>query len=152
MTGIGYKILRGKGFPRKAYEGDACFDLEWRPETVTWPESCTLHLAPGKPPVKLATGIALAIPRGWEGIVRPRSGLSAKGIYVATGTINSGDRGELYVIMCALSWTDVVIRPGDRIAQLAIRRAPKMDQTRFIEVYDFDITERGGRGFGTSGA
>ena len=99
----------------------------------------------------IPTGIALAIPAGWEGQVRPRSGLAARhGLTVlnAPGTIDSDFRGELGVVLVNLGAEPVTIAPGDRIAQIVFAapgRAP------LVEVSDLDATERGAGGYGSTG-
>lgn len=98
------------------------------------------------------TGITIAIPPGWEGQVRPRSGLALKnGVTVlnAPGTIDSDYRGEIQVILVNLGESDFMIRRGDRIAQLVI--AP-ISATATLETMDtLDTTERGDGGFGSTG-
>src|SRR5437762_1260022 len=94
------------------------------------------------------TGLAMAIPPGWEGQVRPRSGLAAKrGVTVinAPGTIDSDYRGELVVLLVNLGREPHVIKPGDRIAQLVV--APVV-QAAVEEVEALSDTARGAGGFG----
>ena len=93
-------------------------------------------------------GFAVAIPRGYEGQVRPRSGLALKhGLSIpnAPGTIDSDYRGEVGVILVNLGAETFVIEPGDRIAQLVI--AP-VAHAELVEVAELDDTGRGGGGFG----
>lgn len=99
----------------------------------------------------VATGLALAIPPGFEIQVRPRSGLALKhGVTVPNtpGTIDSDYRGELKIIMINLGDTPFVIRRGDRVAQLVL--APVV-QASWLEVDHLDETERGTGGFGSTG-
>ena len=99
----------------------------------------------------VATGLALAIPPGFEIQVRPRSGLALKhGISVPNtpGTIDSDYRGELKVILINHGADMFMIRRGDRIAQLVL--APVV-QARWVEVLNLDETERGEGGFGSTG-
>lgn len=101
--------------------------------------------------VLVPTGLFMEIPVGYEGQVRPRSGLAIKsGITVlnSPGTIDADYRGEVKVIMINLSDTDFVIKSGDRIAQLVIA---KCEQTEVIEVEILSETERGVGGFGHTG-
>lgn len=101
------------------------------------------------------TGIILEIPEGYEGQVRPRSGLAFKhGVSVvnAPGTIDSDYRGEIGVLLINLGQTDFIINPLDRIAQLVI--AP-VTRATFILVspnHELEITQRGAGGFGSTGA
>ena len=107
-------------------------------------------LKPGK--VKLiSTGIKIMIPEGYEGQIRPRSGLAIKhGITVLNtpGTIDSDYRGIVKVILINLGEEDFNIRRGDRIAQLVIQ---KIFFPNFKIVETLDKTKRGEGGFGHSG-
>ncbi|MFD2264772.1 dUTP diphosphatase [Lacibacterium aquatile] len=107
-------------------------------------------LAPGARTL-VPTGLAVAIPEGFEGQVRPRSGLAAKnGVTVANapGTIDWDYRGEVKVILINLGPDPFVIERGMRIAQLII--AP-VSQVAVVEVEDLDATVRGVGGFGSTG-
>lgn len=97
------------------------------------------------------TGLLMEIPVGYEGQVRPRSGLAIKsGITVlnSPGTIDADYRGEVKVILINLSDVDFVIKSGDRIAQLVIA---KHEQPEIVEVHTLSETERGAGGFGHTG-
>ena len=97
------------------------------------------------------TGLAFAIPSGFEGQVRPRSGLALKsGITClnSPGTVDADYRGEVKVILINLGAEDFTIRRGDRIAQMII--AP-VTQAALAEVADLDDTVRGAGGFGSTG-
>ncbi|MBP5642700.1 MAG: dUTP diphosphatase [Bacteroidales bacterium] len=97
------------------------------------------------------TGLFMEIPVGYEGQVRPRSGLAIKsGITVlnSPGTIDADYRGEVKVILINLSDSDFVIKSGDRIAQLVIA---KHEQPEVVEVQTLSETERGAGGFGHTG-
>ena len=97
------------------------------------------------------TGLFMEIPVGYEGQVRPRSGLAIKsGITVlnSPGTIDADYRGEVKVILINLSDVDFVIKSGDRIAQLVIA---KHEQMEVVEVQTLSETERGAGGFGHTG-
>ena len=97
------------------------------------------------------TGLFMEIPVGYEGQVRPRSGLAIKsGITVlnSPGTIDADYRGEVKVILINLSDVDFVIKSGDRIAQLVIA---KHEQMEVVEVETLSETERGAGGFGHTG-
>ena len=99
----------------------------------------------------IPTGLKLAIPQGYEGQVRPRSGLALKhGITTlnSPGTIDSDYRGEVKVLLVNLGSAPVVINSGDRIAQLVI--APVV-QAELEEVDELDDTSRGDGGFGHTG-
>lgn len=97
------------------------------------------------------TGLFIALPTGYEGQVRPRSGLAIKkGITVlnSPGTVDADYRGEIGVILVNLSNEDFIIEPGERIAQLVIA---KHEQAEWELVENLDKTERGKGGFGHSG-
>jgi dUTP pyrophosphatase len=94
----------------------------------------------------------MAIPSGWEGQVRPRSGLALRsGVTCLNtpGTIDADYRGEVKVILINLGEEDVTIRRGDRIAQLLIT---PVVQAAWEEVAALDATDRGEGGFGSTGA
>ena len=98
------------------------------------------------------TGLALALPDGFEGQVRPRSGLALhQGLTVinAPGTIDSDYRGEVKVLMVNLGTEPVTIERGQRIAQLVV--APVV-RARLVEVASLDETARGEGGFGSTGS
>ena len=97
------------------------------------------------------TGIAIAIPEGYEGQVRPRSGLALKhgiGMLNAPGTIDADYRGEISVILFNFSDTPYPIRRGDRIAQLVFA---KLEKAAFVKVDALSETARGAGGFGHTG-
>jgi dUTP pyrophosphatase len=99
----------------------------------------------------IPTGVFYEIPEGFEIQVRPRSGLAAKnGVTVLNtpGTIDSDYRGELQVILINLGNEDFVVRNGDRIAQIIV--APVI-QGNFVQVKNLSVTERGQKGFGSTG-
>jgi dUTP pyrophosphatase len=109
-----------------------------------------LVLAPGER-AAVPTGLVIEIPPGWEGQVRPRSGLAIKfGLTVvnAPGTIDSDYRGELKILLVNLGAEAVGIRRGDRVAQLVLAPAP---QAVIVEDDDLKTTERGAGGFGSTG-
>ncbi len=96
-------------------------------------------------------GISIAMPRGLEAQIRPRSGLAFKhGITILNtpGTIDSDYRGEIKVVLINLSKDEFTIRPKDRIAQMVFTSAI---QVKFIEVENLDQTKRGDGGFGSTG-
>ncbi len=110
----------------------------------------SLMIAPGER-AAVPTGLILEIPTGWEGQVRPRSGLAIKyGLTVvnAPGTIDSDYRGELKILLVNLGSETVGIARGDRIAQLVMAPAP---QVSFAQIDLVDATERGSGGFGSTG-
>ncbi len=99
----------------------------------------------------IPTGFIFEIPEGYEGQVRPRSGLALKkGITVlnSPGTIDADYRGEVKVLLINLGKEEVVIKRGDRIAQLIV--AP-VSRVELVEVEEVSTTARGGGGFGSTG-
>jgi dUTP pyrophosphatase len=109
-----------------------------------------VDLAPGERRL-VPTGIAVAIPPGWEGQVRPRSGLALKlglGMPNAPGTIDSDYRGEVGVILVNWGQERVRLARGERIAQLVV--AP-VTRASLVEVAALPDTGRGGGGFGSTG-
>ncbi|MBN2383571.1 dUTP diphosphatase [bacterium] len=107
-------------------------------------------LQPGERAI-IPTGIAVALPSGCEGQVRPRSGLALKhGVTVlnSPGTIDSDYRGEIQVILINHGQMPFTIRPGDRIAQLIICRYQPVE---WAITMDLDQTERNTGGFGHTG-
>ena len=127
--------------PSYAKPGDAGADLR---------ASESGSIAPGER-VMVPTGINIALPYGYVGLVHPRSGLAAKhGITVLNtpGTIDSGYRGEIQVILLNTSNDAFTYQRGERIAQLVIQRYEKAE---FVQVSELPLTERGDSGFGSSG-
>lgn len=99
----------------------------------------------------IPTGIRLSIPRGYEGEIRPRSGLAMKyGVTVlnSPGTIDADYRGEIKVILINLGDQPFQVEPGMRIAQLVIR---KIEEVELVEDENLPLTERGEGGFGSTG-
>ena len=129
--------------PRYAHPGDAGLDLYTR-EAVT--------LKPGERAV-VPTGVALAIPYGYVGLVHPRSGLAARhGVTLvnAPGTIDAGYRGEVKVIVANTDATEpVVLERGARVAQLLIQR---VEAVQVVAVTALPDTARGKGGFGSTGS
>ncbi len=143
---VSLQVLRhGRDLPLPAYAtpGSAGVDLAAAIDVA-------LVLSPGER-VAVPTGIALALPEGWEGQVRPRSGLALKhGITVlnSPGTIDTDYRGEVRVILANLGATPVTIARGERIAQLVI--AP-VGRAVWHLVAELPQTQRGAGGFGSTG-
>jgi dUTP pyrophosphatase len=135
------RLANGEGLPLPVYGSEHAVGLD-----VVAAESLTL--APGERHA-VATGIALAIPHGYEVQVRSRSGTAVhNGITCLTGTIDSDYRGELKVVLVNLGDAPFAIARGARIAQLV--PAP-VQRALFAEVADLDETARGAGGFGSTG-
>ena len=128
--------------PTYAHTGDAGADL------VT---TADVRLEPGERAL-IPTGIALALPEGYVGLVHPRSGLAARlgvSIVNAPGTVDSGYRGEVQVLLVNLDPRAAVhLSRGDRIAQLVVQQ---VERARFVEVQRLPSSTRGGGGYGSTG-
>ena len=142
------RLAHAEGLPLPRYETPDAAGLDL---TAAVPDGQPLTLQPGARAL-VPTGLVIALPRGYEGQVRPRSGLALKqGLTVANapGTIDADYRGELGVILINLGEEPVVITRGMRIAQLVV--APVI-QVALREVETVDATARGSGGFGSTGA
>ena len=146
MQGVSLKILRTHErikLPKYETEGAAGLDLcAFLDSDITIPPL-------GR--VKIPTGLRMEIPEGYEGQVRPRSGLAIKqGITVlnSPGTIDSDYRGDVEIILVNLSDKDVIIKDGQRIAQLVIAQVVR---TQITEAHSLQETKRGTGGFGSTG-
>lgn len=137
------RLRAGAVLPRYMTEGAAGMDLAAALDAP-------LELAPAARAL-VPTGLAMAIQPGFEGQVRPRSGLALKtGVTVlnAPGTIDADYRGEVMVLLVNTSAAPVVVEPGMRIAQLVIARVERADLS---EVDELPGTARGEGGFGSTG-
>lgn len=130
--------------PPPSYEhpGDAGADLR---------TTVDVDLAPGERAL-VPTGIGLALPEGYVGLVHPRSGLALRhglSIVNAPGTVDAGYRGEVKVLLVNTDAREPVrLRRGDRVAQLVVQR---VERARFVEVADLPASPRGAGGYGSTG-
>ncbi|WP_293678560.1 dUTP diphosphatase [uncultured Phenylobacterium sp.] len=141
------RLPHGEGIPLPAYETAQAAGMDLR---AAVPQDEPLVLRPGDR-FPVPTGLAFALPPGFEGQVRPRSGLAFKnGVTClnSPGTVDADYRGEVKVILINHGPEDFTVRRGDRIAQLVI--AP-VAQARWAEVASLDETARGAGGFGSTG-
>ncbi len=128
--------------PQRATEGSTGLDL-----FAYIKKSARVTL--GEKPKLVGTGIAVEVPRGYDVQIRPRSGLSARGVVAAFGTVDSDYRGELLVTMYTLGrGSSFDIRHGDRIAQLVVS---KLADLPVEEAEELSGTERGPQGHGSTG-
>ncbi|HEY48681.1 MAG TPA: dUTP diphosphatase [Dehalococcoidia bacterium] len=136
------KLRRNVIIPRRATPGSTGYDLF---ACIDGDEAVKI----GPQPKLIGTGIAIEVPAGYDVQIRPRSGLSAMGVGVTFGTVDSDYRGEVMVTMYLLS-PDVAfeVRHGDRIAQMVVGRAAELP---VVEVEDLSPTERGSGGHGSTG-
>ena len=142
MTETVEVLLHGAGAPAYAHPGDAGADLVSTED---------LTLQPGHR-ATVGTGVSIALPDGYVGLVVPRSGLAARhGITVVNspGTVDAGYRGEIRVTLLNTDATEPYsISPGDRIAQLIVM---PVTRARFIPVERLPGSQRGEGGFGSTG-
>jgi dUTP pyrophosphatase len=144
------RILRlphGAGLPLPSYQSADASGLDLM---AAVPENTPVVLAPGERAL-VPTGLAIAVPRGFEAQVRPRSGLGARhGITVLNtpGTIDADYRGEVMAILINLGAESFTITRGMRIAQLTV--APVV-RASIEEVAELEPTARGAGGFGSTG-
>ena len=128
--------------PSYAHPGDAGADLV---------STVDVRLGPGERAL-VPTGVAMALPDGYVGLVHPRSGLAARhglSIVNAPGTVDAGYRGEVRVLLVNLDpRTPVQLSRGDRIAQLVVQR---VERARFVEVDRLPGSARGDGGYGSTG-
>jgi|SRR5210317_695140 dUTP pyrophosphatase len=139
------KIINKSGHDLPRYETDLSAGVDLR---ANIDEAITL--APLQRQL-IKTGLFMALPKGYEAQVRPRSGLALKkGITVLNtpGTIDADYRGEIGVILVNLSNEPFTVENGERIAQMVIA---KCEQANFIAVEELDETDRGAGGFGSTG-
>ncbi|MEM8689313.1 MAG: dUTP diphosphatase [Pseudomonadota bacterium] len=147
-AGVNIQVMRlahGADLPLPSYESASAAGMDLRAAV-----SERMSLAPGARAL-VPTGLAIALPEGFEAQVRPRSGLALKqGVTCLNtpGTIDADYRGEVGVILINHGAEPFEIERGDRIAQLVI--AP-VTQGAWVEVETLDETSRGSGGFGSSG-
>jgi len=150
LSSIDVKVMQlphGRGLDLPAYESEQAAGMDLRAALAEGEE---VTLAPGARAM-VPTGLAIALPSGFEAQVRPRSGLAAKqGVTVlnSPGTVDADYRGEVKVILINHGDEPVVIDRGMRIAQM--RFAP-VTRGVFAAVESLDETERGAGGFGSTG-
>jgi dUTP pyrophosphatase len=145
---IGLKWLAhgaGLPLPRQQTAGAAGLDL-----AAAIDEDMVLTIAPGDYAM-VPTGLAIALPQGYEAQIRPRSGLAAKhGVTVlnSPGTVDADYRGEVKILLINHGKQDFTLRRGERIAQMVV--AP-VGAVELVEIDELDATERGTGGHGSTG-
>lgn len=142
------RLTHSEGLTLPDYQTDGAAGLDL---FAAIPDTKPLTLRPGGRAL-VPTGIAIALPAGYEGQVRPRSGLATRhGLTIlnAPGTIDADYRGEIQVVLANLGNEDVTITRGMRIAQLVI--AP-VARAQIVQVASLDETVRGSGGFGSTGS
>ncbi len=141
------RLPHGADLPLPAYQSALAAGLDL---LAAVPADMPIEIAPGGRAM-IPTGVAIALPPGHEGQIRPRSGLALRhGVTVlnAPGTIDADYRGELQVILVNLGAESFVIHRGMRIAQIVI--AP-IQHAKLVESASLDATEREAGGFGSTG-
>lgn len=137
---IKIKLLNLNCLPEFKTDGAACADCRSAADAVITLEPGSRTLVP--------LGFCIELPLGYEAVIRPRSSLSLQGIDVCIGTIDSDYRGGVQACMVNNSGEPFVIKPGERICQLAIR---KTTFVTFDIVDELTPTIRGAGGFGSTG-
>lgn len=132
---IQFKVGPKGIIPCRAHASDAGYDLYASEDVLLW----------GNRPKKVSTDISVVLPPDTVGDIRPRSSLNARGVNVAYGTVDSGYRGELKVVMSAPFYK---VHKGDKIAQLVILPLVK---TASEVVTELPPSDRGEGGFGSTG-
>lgn len=133
--------------PKRADIKAAGFDLYAADNYVIPPYSIVENSPQNR--VLIKTDIAISLPSDTYGRIAPRSGLALNhGIDVLAGVVDFSFRGNIGVILINLGQTEFVVKQGDRIAQLILE---KISYAEIEQVDDLDVTERGSRGFGSSG-
>jgi dUTP pyrophosphatase len=127
--------------PVRAHATDAGLDLCALEGTVLGPRQGA----------KLRTGLALAIPVGFVGMIADRSSMASKGLKTAGGIIDSGYRGEVQVVLWNLTDQEMLVQAGDRIAQLLVIPVALPRVEVVADFADGGATSRGAGGFGSSG-
>jgi dUTP pyrophosphatase len=141
------RLPHGADLPLPSYQSAAAAGLDLLAAVAA---DAPVAIAPGRW-AAIPTGLALALPPGTEGQVRPRSGLAAQhGVTVlnAPGTIDADYRGEIKVLLVNLGPVPFTVTRGMRVAQLVIASAAR---ARLIEAVDLAATGRGAGGFGSTG-
>jgi len=132
------RIHKDAKLPHYGHKGDAGLDIF---STI----DCVLQ----KREVKaIPTGIKVAIPEGYVGLIWDKSGVSLEGVHRLAGVVDSGYRGEVKIVMANLSDEPFSIEKGMKIAQLLIQPVIEVE---VIEVEDLEATPRGENGFGSTG-
>ena len=135
------KLFENGKIPTYAHKSDACCDC------YANVGSAPFIIKPMETK-KIPLGFAIQLENEMEAVIRPRSGLSLKGILAHIGTIDSGYTGEVAAIITNLSGKNFTVTTGDKICQMKIQKA---NQHSFEEVDALEETDRGDNGFGSTG-
>jgi dUTP pyrophosphatase len=132
------RIHKDAKLPLYQHKGDAGLDIFSAVD-------CVLEAGEVKP---VPTGIKVAVPEGYVGLVWDKSGISLKGVHRLAGVIDSGYRGEVRVVMVNLGKEPYVIEKGMKIAQLLVQ---PINEVKVVEAEELENTSRGEEGFGSTG-
>ncbi len=132
------RIHEDAKLPLYQHKGDAGLDIFSSVD-------CVLEAGEVKP---VPTGIKMAVPGGYVGLVWDKSGISLRGVHRLAGVIDSGYRGEVRVVMVNLGNEAFVIEKGMKIAQLLVQPVTEM---KVVETEELETTSRGEEGFGSTG-
>ncbi len=132
------RIHQDAKLPLYQHKGDAGLDIFSSVD-------CVLQAGEVKP---VPTGIRVAVPEGYVGLVWDKSGISVKGVHRLAGVIDSGYRGEVRVVMVNLGKEPFVIEKGMKIAQLLVQ---SVSEVKVVEAKELESTSRGEEGFGSTG-
>lgn len=133
------KLLPHARLPSKAYSGDLGFDLYAA-------EDCQV---PAAGQIAVSTGIAVDMPEGWGGMLKDRSSMALKRIYLSAGVIDNGYRGEIKAVLRNESSEPYIIKAGDKVAQMVPLPVTDWDVQAVSELEE---THRNSGGFGSSGS
>lgn len=140
MIWIPTRTTDGTELPAYHSDGAAAMDLRARLDKprILWPLI----------PARIPTGVAMAIPAGYFGLILGRSGLASRGLDMLGGVIDSDYRGEMHAIVVLLRLWPMILRPGDRVGQLLIL---PVERARLSRDLPMATTARGEAGFGSTG-
>lgn len=150
MTPMRIKLLPGGRLPTYSTPGSAgldCYATEGG--MLTPPRDSFSSMAVRIARIRVPLGFAIQVPEGYEGQIRPRSGLGLKhGLHVATGTVDFGYSGEVSALLYNLGSEPFTWEPGDRICQLVVAPVARVE---LVAVEELAASDRGGNGWGSSG-
>lgn len=140
---LNIKLDKGAYLPERAYKRDAGFDLRI-PKT-----GAQKYILPGNKSLTIDTGVHVQIPEGYVGFLKSKSGLNVKQGITSEGVIDSGYTGSIVVKLYNHSKNTKEFECGDKITQLVIIPVANIDNLKVV--YELQNTERGSKGFGSSG-
>ena len=146
--GVFFRLIGDGRVPQYKTSGAACADCYARIEPYKDNQEVDYIVIHPHQRALVPLGFAMALPIGYEAVIRPRSGLMKQGIDEQIGTIDSDYRGEVSACLVNNSDAPFKVRNGDRICQMKIQRAERLP---FALVDELDETKRGEGGFGSTG-